>query len=397
MGVGVELMKRLFFIAPFLPEGHGGVSVNYRLRFNEYPADRLFWYSTRGGVGTSWRPAVRRANSPKFISSGYRFRFSPLRQRSRLFRWALTRCELMQLGRCLRSFSPDVVVLYVVEELIELHHVLTRGKQVSYHLSIGDDPVNAVGLNRGHRRYTERIARQLGQLMAAAKSRDVICERMRVRYMERYGVDSTVIGPLSSVRESLRVLPEPGRPVNIVYSGGPWCKTISYLDVNIDPFQLLLNGIDELNQPSPRYTVTLFGGFSVPYRNRCLRQETNWLSDGEYQSRLDEMHLGFADDPVANEFGREFARTSLPGKVVNYICQRLPFLYCGPRDSSVGDVVKNYRCGLVVENFSQAGIMSAVHTLLREYEDFGRECERAARDLFDASIHRERFIGSVVA
>ena len=108
------------------------------------------------------------------------------------------------------------------------------------------------------------------------------------------------------------------------------------------------------------------------------------LEQTEFDKYLQGLEIGYACDPLTAA-GREFAATSFSTKVVTYIGNGLPFVYHGPADSVVGDLVATYKCGVIVESHQPEQILGAFKTVIGDYRSLQQECLKARDELFDTA------------
>jgi hypothetical protein len=106
------------------------------------------------------------------------------------------------------------------------------------------------------------------------------------------------------------------------------------------------------------------------------------------------MHIGYACDPFTAS-GRHFAATSFPTKIVTYLGAGLPFLYHGPRDSTVGDFLNSYKAGVIVEDQAPEALTDALTSILRNYTSMSRQFQRAARECFEGRVLRDRLFDAL--
>jgi hypothetical protein len=108
------------------------------------------------------------------------------------------------------------------------------------------------------------------------------------------------------------------------------------------------------------------------------------------------MHIGYACDPLT-PLGRRFAASSLPTKIITYIGAGLPFLYQGPKDSTVGDLIDRYNVGIIVESGDAEKIHLGFTHLVRTYSSMSEACIRVAKAEFDSAIIQARVLGGLTS
>jgi len=367
-------MQRLLIVAPFPPEGGGGGGVILRSLLNNYPAPFLSWFTLspdKTCAERSWRNDIRNGGFNWRVPGR---RFKPVRQIGRL---GLDRAEAILAGRAAAKYAlrlqPDLCWFIVTFWSLPAFRIVRDSIPCGYHLSVHDDPLVAVTLEG--RKPDPEDERIFSTIIGGARSVDCISERLRQRYLTRYQKDSLVVTrgfERQANANPLRSTLEKNLPIRIVLAGWGDCPA-PWPDDFLTAIRL---GREEYDLQVVSFDPLMGGG--LPYVQHPPR-----LEQTEFDKYLQGLDIGYACDPLTAA-GREFAATSFSTKVVTYIGNGLPFVYHGPVDSVIGDLVQNYKCGVVVEAHEPARILSAFKTVISDYRNLQQECFRARNELFDA-------------
>jgi hypothetical protein len=118
------------------------------------------------------------------------------------------------------------------------------------------------------------------------------------------------------------------------------------------------------------------------------------LPEREFDAFIGAMHIGYACDPLT-PVGRRFAASSLPTKIITYIGFGLPFVYHGPRDSTVGDLLAKHHAGVIVESEDKDDVFRAFLEVVENYKVMQKACCAAAASEFDSSIIQGRVLSAL--
>jgi hypothetical protein len=210
---------------------------------------------------------------------------------------------------------------------------LTRAGSLPVHLTVHDDPAYANALrSRRYLALVPWIERDLASALLGARSVDVIGEGLRLRYLNRYGVDPVIVHrPLGApVTESPR------------YDREAFGLTVGALGSTYSYGQLPVLG---------RAVARAAGRLGVPGRVVVLGQSYGERLRDEMGGRVEVEITGHVDEPRAVDrlrrcfvlylnypFGardRVLRRTSFPTKLSTYVQAARPLLMHVPADSSV--------------------------------------------------------------
>ncbi len=299
--------------------------------------------------------------------------------------------ERLSLRRALRlADGSGAKVCWAIMGPRALHFLdgFTRRSPLPVHLSVHDDPFIFSELSGQPPPLGGQGA--LAKCLRNARSRDCISARLCDRYRAEFGVDSFVLTrglDLDAARAAAQAQkPDMGKRVRVILGGRsgrppPWP----------DPLIGALRLLRERNHVPVELHV-----FDPAVRSgdECVHSH-GLLPEPDFNAQLLRMHIGYACDPLT-DLGRRFAATSFPTKVVTYIGASLPFVYHGPLDSTVADLLADYRVGVIVDSDEPASIADAFRQVIRDYDSMREQCLRAVEELFDVRLLRRRLFTALV-
>jgi hypothetical protein len=243
----------------------------------------------------------------------------------------------------------------------------------------------------GRCKITENnINKAISNCLVKSRSRDVISKRLSDYYRIKYNVDSFVltkgVDPLQCKELQFTKIIQ-NRKIKIVLGGNlffppPWPND-------------LIAGLDIL-----RHDKNIDIEFHI-YSSNNFKSEIKYifvheiLPEPAYNNILHTMDIGYTCCPL-HEAGKEFAISSFPTKIVTYIGAGLPFLYHGPEDSIVGDLLKDYKAGIIVESHEPEKLAKGFLDIINNYQDMKNECYRATRNCFDNDLIRKKFMDAIL-
>lgn len=375
---------RLLLVLPFgAGAKHGGAAI-FRALLQDWPHERLIWHDVLGRSGSQGGPGTGSATPWQFgVLQASRLR--PVRTRlAGLADRLEPRLMVPSIVAACRSASPDLMLFYGHTAMLHIYERLLDKVSIPFHLTVHDCPLIHLDMPSGSAFHKTPARERFRSLYAAATSRDVISERMRRSYRSRFGADAVVI--TKGIRRD--ALPATARtitaPVNIVMGGGGFRTELWPGDA--DPLDAFVEAI--AGQPDLRMHL-----FDQTYAYQQDNVTTvPWMDQAAYDAFLASMHIGYAYD-MLTPVGRRFAAMSFPTKIVNYVCQGMPFLYHGPADSTVGDFVADFPCGVVCDSLDAHDLRIAVRSIIANYDDMQEACRQAASRCFDLERICSRFRG----
>jgi len=379
---------RLLAILPFSPAAAHGGSAIFRSVLADWPPGELGWHDMFGRGPVAKGPGEQSASPWAFSALAAR-RLRAIRSVAPgIIGAAEAQLLVPGLAARVREFQPDRILIYAHSAMMHIHETLLDKVQVPFHITVHDCPIVHMDMPSAPPADKALIAAQFGRLYRAAASRDVISERMRRSYCERFGADAVVATkgiPRSALPAGTRSL---DGDVNIVMGGAGF--TDDLWPGEVDPIDRFFDALKASNArgAGPRLK---FHAFDRTFAAAGPGIEAvPWMPQAEYDRFLDRMHLGYAYD-MLTPVGRRFAAMSFPTKIVNYICQGLPFIYHGPADSTVADLLAEHPCGVLVDSLEEAPITAAIAAALARYDEMQAACKRAAAALYDRQAINARF------
>ncbi len=372
---------RLCVVTGFPKTGGFGGGVILRSILECYPEDKLLWISLRKEPSAAPPPDGKNNRPPAAI----RALVEPFaRTRRAILTVAESRRAADAVMRDIAAFSPQVCwVVLDFNSVLVFRRVMKR-IAVPVHVSVHDDPVLATELC-SYPLPARLVRSAFAFCYKRALSRDCISERMRATYEKRYGVSALV------VTRGVRRLPRPGgraldKGINVVLGGlasncaPPWPRN-------------LVRALFALRKATGRPVEFHCFDPAVSAAEPFVKVHA-LLPDREFEEFLAGMHIGYACDPLT-PLGRKFAASSLPTKIITYAGFGLPFVYHGPRDSTVGDFLKKYRAGVIVESEDADDLFRGFLEVVDNYEAMRNSCCAAATAEFAATIIRARVLGAL--
>ncbi|WP_219928759.1 glycosyltransferase family protein [Flavobacterium pallidum] len=354
-------MKRILILAEYLPSGGWGGGVIMRSLTRNPPEGIKFLWTL---------PSAKKINEESYngidildfragFFRGRAFSDYLLHMESVLFAWRfrkfLQQHEVDKLWAVVPTSYPQCYRLSVLMQYVN----------IPIHVSVHDDPVVETAPSK-----KQKARHILGTILKKAASIDVISSRMKMEYEQQFDVKPFVI---------TRTIPEDfpkneamqDAKINILMGGygnaaAPWPMPL------IDSVAQL-NDINEAN-------LVLFDPKLKKFESDTVKVFDH-INETEFNTILKTTTLGYACDDLDAE-RLHFAQMSLPTKVITYIGARIPFLYHGPADSTVGDLLKQYKAGVVVSSNDPDELYSGFMELLAHYNDYQQQCDLAVEDCF---------------
>lgn len=369
--------KNILVLANFLPDGGWGGGVIIRSLLQGKPQNvSVYW--------TTYYSKLNKQFEKNHLVPVIPFHHRYIRGQSkiRFLRWLDSTRFATNLNKLIAAYEIDKLWIVLGNSANELYRLrlLADKLTIPYHLTVHDDPI--VDLSASHKAIGENA---LKGIISHAESMDVITDRMRISYREKYGKDSIVITrgipddfPVNDHRDANHIHILMGGYGN---AAAPWP-------------QPLIDAIENINT-SNASTLHLFDPKLKPYENKQVKIY-NGLPEPEYDQLLKTMHLGYACDDLTAE-RIPFAQLSLPTKIITYIGAGIPFVYHGPEDSTVGDLLKQYHVGTIVESNDANALSNAFMQLLNNYESYRKECLRAREKAFNSQLIQTKFYNRLIS
>lgn len=234
-------------------------------------------------------------------------------------------------------------------------------------------------------------------ILKHAKAVIVPNEYMQKEYLERYGINTTVIHnpcPLPNLEEldkAERVFNN--KEVNIVYTGA-----IYY--ANHDALRNLIFAIHQLErddlklhiftaQPESVFKQKGISGSKFVYHPHIRSSDVP-----KVLRQADILFLPLAfDSPIP-----EVIKTSAPGKIGEYLSVGMPILVHAPKDSFVSGFFRENHCGVVVDENDPQVLSKEINKLISDKEmqmAIGRNARRVAESQFSIDNMRTKFGGVI--
>lgn len=369
--------KNILILANYLPDGGWGGGVIIRSLLQGKPEHlKISWttyYPDMNKFGENRQMVPVLPFQPRYIKGQSKFS---------LLRWLDSIKFASDINKVIAANQIDKLWIVLGSGMNELYRLsmLVEKIKIPYHLTVHDDPI--VDLATSQKTAGEKA---FSKIISHAQSMDVITERMRKRYQEKYGKDSIVITrgipndfPVNDSRDANHIQILMGGYGN---AAAPWPKPL------IDAARIL-------NELHP-CTLHLFDPKLKAYESDSVKIYKG-LPEAKFNELLKSMHLGYACDDLTAE-RLPFAQLSLPTKIITYIGAGIPFLYHGPKDSTVGDLLAQYHAGLIVESNEAHKLVDAFRLLLSNYDRYRKECVRAREEAFNSGGIQTIFFNQLVS
>lgn len=257
-------------------------------------------------------------------------------------------------------------------------HSLVNKLNIPFHISIHDDPILEIKTKK------QKATCFFKEILQKANSIDVISTRMQSKYQREYKVESIVI--TRCIAEDFPNNNKLSLTVKNVLMGGlsnasePWPKP-------------LINTINELNE-TDNWQFHLFDSKLKAYKSEKIKVY-DLISEQSFNTILETTDIGYACDDLKIE-NIKFAQLSLPTKVITYIGAGIPFLYHGPKDSTVGDLLEQYECGIIVETNNADDLTEGFLKLISKYNFYQENCILAKEKLFSSKVVQNYFFQNIL-
>jgi glycosyltransferase involved in cell wall biosynthesis len=364
-------MKNILILANYLPnEGWGG-GVIIRSLTDNYPENiRLYWST----FNMAYHSNRKTCNGIELLE--FRTRYF----RGRNFSGLILKLETLQFIRDFKklvqknSLDKIWIILGTSYEHLYRINALVKQLDIPVHVTVHDDPVLEI-----HDAKKQKANQLFKEILQKASSIDVISSRMQSKYKADFNVDAIVITRCipddfpKSTNKSNEI-------IRIIMAGfgnapSPWPEP-------------LIESIDLLNKKR-NCRLHLFDPKLKKYQSNFV-DVRELMDEKKFNSFLKDMDLGYACDDMSPG-NIKFAQMSLPTKIITYIGAGIPFVYHGPQDSTVGDLLQQYETGIIVENNNPEEIAKAFLTIVDNYPFYSKNCKLANEKLFSSNVVKDVF------
>ncbi|HCP94710.1 MAG TPA: hypothetical protein DIU05_11860 [Bacteroidetes bacterium] len=366
----------ILVLADYLPDSGWGGGVIIRSLLENIPNDVTLSWTTFSVERNQKNSKVNNINilpfKPRYIRGQGKFKL--IRKLDSL----LFASDLNQIIK-----KNNIQLLWIIcgvtyNELYRLS-VLSTQLTIPFHITVHDDPIVEL---ESTKKEEGKVLFQT--LLSNAKSVDVISNRMRDSYKTQYNINAIVITrgipsnfPTNSLRDSTSI--------NVLMGGygnvpSPWPLPL------IEAMELMQN-----DQPS---FLHLFDSKLSKWKNEYTIIYEN-MPEAAFNQVLKTIDIGYACDDL-NPARLAFAQLSLPTKIITYIGAGIPFVYHGPQDSTVGDLLKQYEAGIIVSTNDSKQLYDAFYKLRTNYEYYQQQCLLALQNQFAAKIVQYRFYNYIL-
>lgn len=363
--------KKILILANYLPDGGWGGGVIVRSLIQHPPSSvSLNWTTFDSSLNQSSSPYSNikiLPFTPNYIKGQGKFKL-------------IRKIDSIQFAHNLNALihTHHIDLLWIVlgvtyNELYRLS-ILSERLKIPYHVTVHDDPI--VELEASQKKEGSGLFQTL---LSNAQSIDVVSERMQRTYKQDYNVESIVITrgiPATFPNNHLRKK----ESIQILMGG--------YGNVST-PWPLpLIESIERMQNTRPCF-LHLFDPKLKNIESFHVKVYDS-LPEVEFNEILSTIDIGYACDDLREE-RLPFAQLSLPTKIITYIGAGIPFVYHGPKDSTVGDLLSEYEAGIIVSTNNSEDLYNAFTMLLANYDYYQQNCFRALQNRFASSIVQNSF------
>ena len=145
----------------------------------------------------------------------------------------------------------------------------------------------------------------------------------------------------------------------------------------------MIKAIEKLNR-TQNFKLHLFDPKLKPFENEHVKVH-DLISEEAFNELLKTVDLGYACDDLNSE-NLKFSQLSLPTKVITYIGAAIPFVYHGPKNSTVGDLINQYEIGIIVDSNNKSDLVDAFLKLQSNYQYYQDNCRLASKKASTKSL-----------
>lgn len=364
-------MKNILIFSNYLPTQGWGGGVIIRSITNNYPKNcKLFW--TKHNLKES--QVQQTCNNIELLP--FKTNFFRGRGISDVILKLESFAIVANFNKLIAQHNIDKVwfVLGASYDNLYTIHQLCANLKVKYHISVHDDPIVEIVNSR-----KKKASYHFKNLLLKADSIDVISTRMQQLYKKLYNVDSIVI--TRSIPDDFPQNDTINPNIKTILMGGfgnasePWPKP-------------LLESCVELNKKQ-NYKLLLFDPKHKQHEDSNIIVY-DLMYESEFNEILKSTTFGYACDDL-DENRLHFAQLSLPTKIITYIGAGIPFVYHGPKDGTVGDLVSQFETGIIVDSNDKNDLVNGFLKLQSNYQFYQNNCHLARQTLFSQSQVQKLF------
>ena len=255
-----------------------------------------------------------------------------------------------------------------------------------FHLTVHDDPLITARMI-GSGVNLQKLEEAFAALCRRAVTVDCVSARMALKYKTEYGIQSQIITRCAEdsylAQLKLKAVRPKSDEINMILCGWGDCPP-PWPDNLMEALRFVRNQL--------KVNFHVFDPKFLKYQGCGWVFFHEHMPEIEFDALLAEMDISYAPDPFTEE-GRRFAAMSLSTKVVTSLCAGLPFVYHGPYDSTVGDLVReDPLLGLIVESQSPNDLAQGILAIWENYTARVAACRTFAQEHYSASVIRRKFL-----
>ncbi len=368
-------MKNVLILSNYLPNQGWGGGVIIRSLTNDYPKNlKLLWTTFRA-------KKVKNETLNDIEVLAFEAKLFRGRGKFKALLYLETLLFVKKFKSLLENNNVDILWIVLGTSYLDLYRIekLSQQLEIPFHISIHDDPVIEI--------KTDRVnADELFQkILKRAKSIDVISDRMKNDYKKRYDVNAIVI--TRCIADDFPINNKIDKnTINVLMAGygnasSPWPEPI-------------ITAIEELNL-NQKFQLKLFDPKLKKFENEFVKV-FELVDEKQFNIFLQTSNLGYACDNL-NPDKLKFAQLSLPTKIITYIGAQIPFVYHGPKDSTVADLLKIYPVGIIVDSNNPQDLQDAFQTLLTNYSFYQDNCKLATNKMFSKKVMQDKFYATLTS
>lgn len=369
-------MKNILILSCSLPNSGWGGGVIIRSLTKNYPEECKFFWTSFNVNQDQQKQTCNGIEVLKFKTKYFRGRGISsiiLNIESKIF--------VANFNKLIKQNKIDLVWIVLGTSYDHLYRIskLSETISVKYHISIHDDPILEI-----EDKKKKKATSLFKNIVSNATTIDVISARMQAQYKKEYYLDSIVI--TRCIEEDFPQNNFTNDKYKTILMGGygnassPWPNP-------------LIEAIKKLNN-SYIFKLHLFDSKLKEHENEHIKV-LDLVPEKEFNNILKTVDFGYACDDLKPE-NLKFAQLSLPTKIITYIGASIPFVYHGPKNSTVGDLINQYEVGVIIDNNNSEELYEAFLKLQSNYSYFQENCKLAKQKLFSQKIVQKHFYDTIL-